>query len=279
MITFPCAKINLGLNVVSKRLDGYHDLETVFYPIPILDTLEICLMNPVFPSESGCDIKITGINLCGDERDNLVVKAYDMLKKDFDIPRIHIHLHKKIPVQAGMGGGSSDSAYMIKLLNESFKLGLDNEQMKKYASELGADCAFFIDPKPSYATGKGEILMRDSSLKNVLKGMYLAIIRPDIAISTKKLFSMIVPEKRKKTCADVIKQPVSTWRDELSNDFEKPVSELYPEIVSIKKCLYDEGALYAQMSGTGSAMFGLFDYNPYNIEKLFEGYFTSVIKL
>ena len=256
MLTFPNAKINLGLNVVEKRPDGYHNLETVFYPVPITDALELFPMDKDFPSAFDCDLKVTNISIDGDEQKNLVVKAYNLLKQDFPtLPRIHIHLYKGIPTQAGMGGGSSDCGFMITLLNRQFQLGLSDEQMIDYAARLGADCAFFVLNKPCYAEGIGEKLQ---PVALDLKGWYLAVVRPAIPVPTREAFSLIVPQYPSKNCRDIVMQPVETWRQELTNDFEKSVFALYPEIGAIKDRLYDKGAVYAAMSGSGSSLFGLF---------------------
>lgn len=256
MITFPIAKINLGLNVVERRTDGYHNLETVFYPVPISDALELTIMNPKFPSATDCDIKVTNINVEGDEQRNLVVRAYQLLKQDFQqMPRVHAHLFKEIPTQAGMGGGSSDCAYTIRLLNEMFTLGLSDDQMIRYAARLGADCPFFILSRPAYAEGIGERLQ---PIDLDLTGYYIAVVRPDIPVSTKEAFSLIKPAKPAKCCRDVVSQPIETWREELVNDFEQSVFALHPEIDAIKEQLYSLGAVYAAMSGSGSAVFGIF---------------------
>lgn len=256
MITFPIAKINLGLNVVERRPDGYHNLETVFYPVPISDALELTIMNTKFPSTVDCDIKVTNLEVEGDEQRNLVVRAYQLLKQDFQqMPRIHAHLWKGIPTQAGMGGGSSDSAYTIRLLNEMFTLGLSDEQMIQYAARLGADCAFFILSRPAYAEGIGELL-QPISLN--LSSYYIGIVRPNIPVSTREAFSLIKPQKPAKCCREVVMQTIETWREELTNDFEQSVFTLHPEIGAIKQQLYDLGAVYAAMSGSGSAVFGLF---------------------
>lgn len=256
MITFPVAKINLGLNVVERRADGYHNLETVFYPVPIKDALELTMMNTQFPSALDCDIKITNMQVEGDESRNLVVRAYELLKQDFpQMPRVHAHLYKGIPTQAGMGGGSSDCAYTIRLLNDMFTLGLTDAQMTDYAARLGADCAFFILSRPAYAEGIGERLQAiDLDLSNY----YIAVVRPDIPVPTREAFSLIKPHKPAKNCRDVVMQPIETWRKELVNDFEQSVFALHPEIGTIKQRLYDLGAVYAAMSGSGSAVFGLF---------------------
>lgn len=257
MITFPIAKINLGLNVVERRTDGYHNLETVFYPVTeINDALELTMMNTRFPSADDCDIKVTNISIEGDEQKNLVVRAYRLLKQNFpQMPRVHAHLWKGIPTQAGMGGGSSDCAYMIRLLNEMFTLGLSDEQMIAYAARLGADCPFFIISRPAYAEGIGERLQ---PISLDLSGYYIGVVRPDIPVSTREAFSLIKPTKPTKCCRDIVMQPVETWRDELTNDFEQSVFALHPEIGAIKQQLYDLGAVYAAMSGSGSAVFGLF---------------------
>lgn len=256
MISFPVAKINLGLNVVEKRPDGYHNLETVFYPVPIKDALEVCEMDPQFPSSVDCDLKVTNIPVEGDEQRNLVVRAYQLLKGDFpDLPRIHAHLFKAIPTQAGMGGGSSDCAYMITLLNRMFALGLSEQQMVDYAARLGADCAFFIHPRPAYAEGIGERLQ---PIALDLSGWHIAIVRPDIPVPTREAFSLIRPQRPLRNCRDIVSQPVETWRSLLFNDFEQSVFTLHPEIASIKDRLYDMGAVYAAMSGSGSSVFGLF---------------------
>ena len=276
MITFPCAKINLGLNIVAKRNDGYHDLETVFYPIPLTDALEVKLMDEQFPSEVACDLKVTGNAIAGDEQQNLVCQAYNLLARDFSMPRVHAHLHKRIPSQAGLGGGSSDAAFMIRLLDERFRLNIGNAEMERYAAQLGADCAFFITAEPSFATGKGEILSPVDTPQHNLKGYFLAIVKPPIAISTAEAFKNIVPKKPINCCRDVVRQPIATWKNELTNDFEQPVFALYPELGDIKRELYAQGALYAQMSGSGSSIFGLFRKRPNTIENLFPNAFVYI---
>jgi len=256
MLKNPIAKINLGLNVVERRPDGYHNLETVFYPIQIKDALEVYPMDEQFPSATDCDLKVTNIQIDGDEQRNLVVRAYYLLKQDFPtLPRIHAHLYKGIPTQAGMGGGSSDCGFMILLLNELFHLGLSDEQMIGYAARLGADCAFFILNRPCYAEGIGEKL---EPIALDLSGWYLAVVRPAIPVPTREAFSLITPRHPERNCRDIVMQPVETWRDELINDFEHSVFTLHPEIGAIKERLYEMGAVYAAMSGSGSSLFGLF---------------------
>lgn len=277
MLTRPIAKINLGLNVVERRPDGYHNLETVFYPVPICDALEVLPMDEQFPSVVDCDLKVTNIVIDGDEQRNLVVRAYNMLKQDFPaLPRIHTHLYKGIPTQAGMGGGSSDCGFMITLLNQMFSLGLSDEQMIQYAARLGADCAFFIINKPCYAEGIGERLQ---PISLDLSGWYLAVVRPAIPVSTKEAFSLIKPQHPAVNCRDIVLQPVETWRDSLTNDFEQSVFALHPEIGAIKDRLYELGAVYAAMSGSGSSLYGLFR-EPVNLDEFnAEGTFKTIIPL
>lgn len=279
MITFPCAKINLGLNIVSKRPDGYHNLETVFYPIPLTDALEIKYMDEKFPSESPCDLKITGNDIDCNEEDNLVIKAYQLLAADFQLPRVHAHLVKRIPTQAGLGGGSSDAAYMIRLLDERFRLNIGIPEMERYAAKLGADCAFFITADPSYAEGIGDVLMPVDVPGAGLGGYYLAVVKPSVAVSTRDAYAAIVPKTPAKCCRDIVRQPIETWKDELVNDFEAPIFAMHPELAAIKQSLYDAGAVYAAMSGSGSALFGIFREQPTGLEKEFEGMFCQMMKL
>lgn len=275
MINFPLAKINLGLNVVSKRPDGYHDLETVFYPVAIRDALEVFPMDLQFPSSVACDLKVTNITIEGEEQKNLVVKAYNQLAADYDLPRVHAHLFKSIPTQAGMGGGSSDCAYMILALNEMFHLGMSVEEMIGRAARLGADCPFFILSRPAYAEGIGERL---EPVDLSLKGYWLVVVRPDIPVSTREAFSLIKPCPTIKKCREVIKQPISTWRNDLINDFEKSVFALHPEIGIIKQRLYDCGAIYSSMSGSGSSVFGIFN-EIIDLSSEFEGMFCRTVEL
>ena len=279
MITFPCAKINLGLNIVSKRKDGYHNLETVFYPIPLTDALEIKLMGDEFPSDVPCDLKITGNAVDCDEQNNLVVKAYNLLAADFRIPRIHAHLVKRIPSQAGLGGGSADAAFMIRLLDERFRLNIGNPEMERYAAKLGADCAYFISAEPAYAEGIGDKLMPVDGPKGNLNGYYLAIVKPDIAVSTKEAYAAITPTATSKSCREIVRQPIETWKEELVNDFEAPIFKLHPELAEIKEKLYQQGAKYAAMSGSGSALFGIFETEPNGLKEMFQDCFCEVLKL
>lgn len=277
MITFPIAKINLGLNIVERRADGYHNLQTVFYPVRITDAIETFEMSPDFPSDTACDIRVTGIPVEGDPQRNLVVRAYELLRQDFpSIPRLHIHLAKRIPTQAGMGGGSSDCAAMLVMLNEAYQLGLSVDQLIDYAARLGADCPFFVLSRPAYAEGIGERLM---PIDLSLRGWHLAIVRPPIPVSTREAFSLISPHYPEHCCRDVVMQPVETWRDALTNDFETSVFAIHPELADIKTRLYSLGAAYAAMSGSGSSLFGLFR-NPVTLAEFDEpGTFTTCIPL
>ena len=276
MITFPQAKINLGLNVVERRADGYHNLETVFYPVPLCDALEVQVMDERFPSEFDCDLKVTGIAVEGDEQRNLVVRAYQLLKQEFPhLPRVHAHLHKGIPTQAGMGGGSSDCAAMLTLLNQEFELGLTKEELIRRAAMLGADCAFFVLNTPAYAEGIGERLQ---PISLSLRGWYLAVVRPDIPVPTKEAFALITPKHPEINCREVVRRPVEEWREALVNDFEQSVFALHPEIGQVKEQLYKLGAVYSAMSGSGSAVFGLFHEEP-SLADFASDMFTKVVKL
>jgi 4-diphosphocytidyl-2-C-methyl-D-erythritol kinase len=278
MITFPIAKINLGLNVVERRPDGYHNLQTVFYPVRIADSLEVSPMDAGFPSDVDCDLKVTGVDIAGDEQQNLVVRAYRLLKQEFpQLPRLHAHLHKAIPTQAGMGGGSSDGTAMLTLLNREYGLRLSRQQLIDRAARLGADCPFFVDATPAYAEGIGEVL---TPIALDLSGYWLCVVRPDIPVSTREAFSLIRPKQPAVCCRTVVMQPVEEWRHQLTNDFEVSVFALYPEIGRIKQQLYDLGAEYAAMSGSGSALFGLFRH-PVDLMPLFPdpNTFTACIQL
>lgn len=279
MLTFPCAKINLGLNITSKREDGYHNLETIFYPVPLTDALEVKLMHDDFPSDEPCDLKITGNAVDCDEKNNLVVKAYTLLAQDFKLPHVHTHLVKRIPMQAGLGGGSTDGAFMIRLLDERFRLNMGIAEMERYASRLGSDCAFFITTEPSFATGRGEVLEPVNIAEHNLQGYYIAIVKPAIAVSTREAFKQIICRQPEHCCRDIVRQPVETWKTVLTNDFEEPAFKQHPELADIKQRLYDLGAVYAQMSGSGSAFFGLFRTDPQQLKNAFPACYTFTTKL
>lgn len=279
MLAFPCCKINLGLNVVERRPDGYHNIETVFFPIPLCDALEIDDMNDAFPATERYDLQLVGHAIEGRESDNLVVRAYQLLAENYPLPRIHIHLCKRIPSQAGLGGGSSDAASMLRLLSEHCRLGLSTDEMRRYAARLGADCPFFVEAKPVFATGIGDRLIPADSLADRLKGYYAVIVKPDIAVSTADAYRAITPRRPAKSCCTTVQQPIGTWRDELSNDFEQPAFAAHPRLADIRQRLYRLGAAYAQMSGSGSALFGIFVNEPAQIAESFPDDFTFVCRL
>lgn len=279
MIVFPNAKINLGLNIVGKRTDGYHDLETVFYPIPLCDALEIKKMDDAFPSSEDCDLKVTGNAVDCNELDNLVVKAYQLIARDYKLPRIHAHLYKRIPMQAGLGGGSSDAAFMIRLLDERFRLNMGQSLMERYAARLGADCAFFIRNEISFARGKGEILEPADTPQGNLKDYWIAVVKPAVSVSTAQAFAKITPHQPEICCRDIVRRNIGEWRELLHNDFEESVFPVYPELADIKQKLYAKGAAYAQMSGSGSSLFGIFYDQPFGIEELFPDCFTFTAQL
>jgi 4-diphosphocytidyl-2-C-methyl-D-erythritol kinase len=249
MIAFPHCKINLGLNILNKREDGFHNLETIFYPIHICDALEI------IPSQSSTTITVTGM-ITGDEQDNLCIKAFNILKNNYpQLPDIKIHLHKAIPMGAGLGGGSSDAAFTLRLLNEKFNLDIPEEKICAYALQLGSDCPFFLLNKPGFATSRGEVI---EAINISLKDYKIMLINPGIHVSTAEAFKNITPGFPVKKIKDIIHHPVESWKDELSNDFEKYAFEKYLLIKKIKEDLYKAGAAYASMSGSGSTVFGLF---------------------
>lgn len=267
MITYPNAKINLGLNITEKRPDGYHNLETVFYPIPLQDALEVTRLE----EQKEYALKVSGTPIEGESYENLVIKALRLLHTDFpQVKGVDIHMYKHIPTGAGLGGGSADAAFMIKLLNEKFKLNLNTQQMEEYAARLGADCAFFIQNKPVFATGIGNIF---EPIELSLKGYYLILVKPDIFVSTKEAYALIHPQKPEISIKEIICKPIETWKDTLKNDFEESVFPKYPEIAAIKDKLYDMGAVYASMSGSGSSVYGIFKKQVEFVDEVFSGCF------
>lgn len=273
MIVFPNCKINLGLHILRKRADGYHDLETVFYPVRFTDILEL------IPERTTTDQQVnyaqSGLDIQGNPLDNLCVKAYLLLKKDYPaLPPVKMHLHKVIPTGAGLGGGSADAAFTLQLLNDYFKLGLSTDQLLHYALSLGSDCPFFILNKPAYATGRGELL---EPVSVDLTGYTLVIINPGIHVPTAQAFAGIRPAQPERSLKEIIALPVSSWAYELINDFEKPIFYQYPEIAAIKDELYRAGAVYASMSGSGSTVYGLFADGKPLILNLPPDYFIKVL--
>ncbi|HUR66782.1 MAG TPA: 4-(cytidine 5'-diphospho)-2-C-methyl-D-erythritol kinase [Chitinophagaceae bacterium] len=255
MIVFPNCKINLGLHILGKRSDGYHDLETVFYPLRLTDALEITTLHSQERSSS-FPFTLSGTDVKGHPTSNLCVRAYKLLKKDFpDLPKVKMHLHKVIPSGAGLGGGSADAAFTLQLLNKMFHLGLSKEKLMDYASELGSDCPFFLINKPCHATGRGEVL---EELELDISAYTIVVINPGIHIDTGLAFLNLTPAIPDHSIKEIIQRPLVRWKDELKNDFEKIIFPKYPEIVEIKDYLYSAGAEYASMSGSGSTVFGIF---------------------
>lgn len=249
MIVFPNCKINLGLHIIRKRADGFHDLETIFYPLQLTDALEVVTPGSLQFHSSGIDIP-------GDTADNLCVKAWHLLQKDFpELPQVDIHLHKHIPIGAGLGGGSADAAFMLLHLNNRFQLGLSQEQLVDYAAILGSDCPFFINNQPCYATGRGEIMV---PVELDLSAYTFVLVFPGIHVNTGWAFKQLTPKEPAISLKEVIKTPVDTWKGVMQNDFEVPIFSAHPELAAIKEALYAQGAVYATMSGSGSAMVGIF---------------------
>jgi 4-diphosphocytidyl-2-C-methyl-D-erythritol kinase len=274
MVTFPNCKINLGLNIIQKRNDGYHDLETVFYPIQIKDVLEI-ITDHQTDQVSNIQYSASGLLVEGDLNNNLCAKAYHLLKKDFPkLPFIQMHLHKNIPMGAGLGGGSSDGASTLLLLNQKYQLALSDEQLKQYALQLGSDCPFFIINKPSFAKGRGEIL---NPIDLDLSQYQFLIVNPGIHISTGWAFSQIQPSKALYPIEETILSPIGQWKGILSNDFEKPVTKFYPEIGHIIHQLYAHGAIYAALSGSGSTVFGIFQKGAINKPIFPKHYYLALV--
>jgi 4-diphosphocytidyl-2-C-methyl-D-erythritol kinase len=250
MVVFSNCKINLGLHIVSKRDDGFHNLETVFYPIPFYDVIEVIEAPQFTFTTSGLEIPSTLNN-------NLCVKAYTLLKKDFTtLPPIHLHLQKNIPMGAGIGGGSANAAYTLLLLNQKFKLGLSTTKLIYYATQLGSDCAFFIENKVSFAKGRGEIL---EPLTIDLRNYHIALVFSPVHVSTAEAFGGIVAKQPITSCRDIINNPVEAWRHKLSNDFEDSIFKIYPSLLKTKNALYQLGGTYVSMTGSGSTIYGLFD--------------------
>lgn len=296
MKVHPNAKINLGLNVTERRPDGYHNIETVFYPIPLCDTLLVEAtdhtdeytirkhMQEVFPE--GTDIHTEqcpeyilhtgGIAVDCPPEKNLIIKALRDLQRDFTLPHLIIYMYKRIPSGAGLGGGSSDAAGMMKALNAEFRLGLSDDELETRVSALGADCAFFVRNRVTFASGIGNVF---SPIGLSLEGWYLVLVKPDVFVSTKEAYSLIRPHRPKVPVTELITRPVETWKDTLCNDFEEGIFRLHPEIRTVKERLYAQGAAYAAMSGSGSSVFGLFRTPPSEPEQIFPGAFCTCCRL
>jgi 4-diphosphocytidyl-2-C-methyl-D-erythritol kinase len=254
MIVLPSCKINIGLHILGRRADGFHDIETIFYPVNRLsDILEI------IPGHSKNSFEQRGISF-GNQGKNLVEKACLLLQEKYQFSQVDMFLYKKIPAGSGLGGGSSDAAFTLKVLNALFKLGLHSDQLKRHAAQLGSDCPFFIDNIPALGTGRGDNL--SSCPVPQLCGKYIVIVKPDISISTTEAYKNCKPTRRNISIKEIISKPLSCWKDVLENDFEKTVFPDFPELLEIKTSLYNQGAEYASLSGSGSALFGIFSAQP-----------------
>jgi len=252
MIVFPYAKINIGLNIVERLSDGYHSLETVMLPIPLYDVLE------VLPSRT-FQWRQTGLNIVGDLQDNLCVRAFELLSSSYDVGNVYMHLHKRIPFGAGLGGGSADATFVVKALNSLFSLNLSDVELKKIVSELGSDCAFFVNSVPQLAIGRGDIL---EPIDIRLSNYQLVVIKPNIFVSTAEAYSTVYVSGDCGSLFSDINRPLSEWRRCIKNDFERSIFNNYPQLGDIKEYLYELGAVYASMSGSGSAMYGIFEQEP-----------------
>ena len=278
MVVFPNCKINIGLRIGSKRADGFHNLSTIFIPIPLTDAVEI------IPATSANGKQViysqSGIAIDGNEADNLCIKAYYLLQKDFpQLPAVRMHLHKNIPMGAGLGGGSADASFTLQLLNKQFQLNLSTTQLIDYSLQLGSDCPFFIINKPCIATGRGEIL---EELLLDLSSYTIMLVNPGIHINTGWAFKQLQlsgTESAPDNLTAIIKEPIDSWKNDLTNDFELPVFHLHPEIKKIKEVLYSNGAKYAAMSGSGSTIFGIFEKDCIPTIKFPESYFLKLLQL
>ncbi len=263
MITFPTCKINIGLRITEKRPDGFHNLQSCFYPVQWGDVLEI-----IHTPETELTFTSSGLPIPGEPTQNLCIRAYELLKQDFNLPPVQIHLHKIIPIGAGLGGGSADAAFALKLLNEQFTLGLNSTQLEGYARLLGSDCAFFIQNRPLYCTAKGDVF---SEIAVDLSGYYIVLVYPNLAISTAEAYAGIQPRQPEIALYDQLLEPIDTWQNTVHNDFEDSLFPRYPSLGKIKNQLYETGAVYASMSGSGSTVYGIFNA-PVDVPNQFSTY-------
>jgi 4-diphosphocytidyl-2-C-methyl-D-erythritol kinase len=255
MICFPNAKINLGLNIVEKRSDGFHNIETVFYPINWCDVLEVIENKEFQKGNEKINLSFSGIAIDGNSQYNLITKAYKLVDAAHNLPPVKVHLHKVISMGAGLGGGSSDAAFFIKLLNDKFSLNISTNEQMNFAKQLGSDCAFFIKNKPVYASGKGDVF---SEVKIDLSQYCIVVVYPAVHSNTALAYKGVMPAKSQKNIKSIIVSEIENWKEGLMNDFEKNIFLQHPELQNIKNTFYVKGALYASMSGSGSAVFGIF---------------------
>lgn len=269
MIIFPNAKINIGLNITEKRDDGFHNIESIFYPITLRDALEV--IENKDQTDERIIITSSGITIPGNTKDNLCYYAYHLIAADYPLPNVKVHLHKHIPIGAGLGGGSADAAYFIRLLSDTFDLGLSWGELHNYARQLGSDCSFFITSKAAYVKGKGD---KYETIKLNLSSYYAALVYPAIHINTAKAYNDVKPKMPLRSLEhDILNLPINQWKNNIHNDFEDSIFPKFPEIKTIKEKLYLNGATYAAMSGSGSSVFGIFE-NKTNLKKEFENYFV-----
>jgi len=252
MIVFPNAKINIGINITGRRTDGYHNIETVFYPIRVYDALE------ALPGKE-LTFQSSGLGIPGKIEDNLCIKAYYLIKNDYDLPPVNIHLHKHIPIGAGLGGGSADAAFFIRLIDQQFDLDLSTDQKLNYARQLGADCAFFIESKPVFAFEKGD---QFETIKLDLSKYHLVLVMPPAHVSTSEAYRGVKPAEVKYSLYELIAEPVKEWKHFIKNDFEESVFRNHAMIRGVKAALYEAGAIFASMSGSGASVFGIFNETP-----------------
>ncbi len=265
MICFPNCKINLGLRIKEKRPDGYHNIETILFPVFLADALEI-----IVSQDRSSAFSVTGLNIPGDKQQNLCLRACYLMYEKYEIPPVKIHLHKRIPMGSGLGGGSSNAAFTIKLLNDLLGLKLTNKQMHNLASEIGSDCAYFIENIPLFAYGKGDKFQK---VKFSLKNFYIVLVKTPVHVDTATAYANITPSNHKYPVKEIVQLPVQKWKKYMLNDFEEYVFEKYPEISDVKRELYKQAAVYASLSGSGSAVYGIFR-TPVNLRELFPDYFT-----
>jgi 4-diphosphocytidyl-2-C-methyl-D-erythritol kinase len=256
MIVFPKAKINLGLRIIGKRPDGYHDIETLFYPVGMSDALEFVVSDTRVKKDI---LAVSGINTGSDPEDNLVMKTLKKLREKHSFPFLKIHLHKVIPVGAGLGGGSSDAAHLLKTINKYFGLFIDEQDLKISSLELGSDCPFFIDCVPAFGSGRGEIL---KPVKPFLNGYYLLLLNPMIRINTREAYKNCRPENPSTSLLQLIDRPITEWKELIINDFEDFAFKRHPRIGELKNDLYNSGAIFSSMSGSGSTVYGIFSEKP-----------------
>lgn len=273
MLLLPNCKINIGLNIVSKRSDGYHNLETVFFPIPLRDNLEF---KEIENEDVPYRLVSGGVPIEGKPEDNLIVKVYLDMKAEFNLPALELSLYKNIPMGAGLGGGSSDAAAIMKGLNEAYDLQLSTEDMEKRLAKFGADCPFFVRNKPAYATGIGDEL---TNCNVSLKDKFIVLVKPDVFVSTKEAYAHVTPKAPAIPLAEAIESPIETWKEQIVNDFEQSVFPFHPELPAIKQTLYDMGAVYASMSGSGSTMYGIFNRPTPEANEVFDKCFVYTKKL